>query len=261
MDLCESNKALAKEVADFLFNVDDLKEESITDYLVWKWKEIDKRFKSINVSTFTRQEESKLTGADFEMELWLIGKTRRYPLVIQAKKFIKQFDSYVSKLKYPHNSKNQMNKLLSYAAKNNKIPFYAFYSLPDEKTMTMCFRNDVGDCGVFLAHAKDVEEFADGKHGSRVSRNNLLARSNSFHCVFCCPLSEESKYFENYYPVHGIENQEYNSPEYVDYLLEAHPLEVDGYYIKSLIEEHKLGVFKYVAVYDIRDLEKSPKNE
>ncbi|MCP3670911.1 MAG: hypothetical protein GY814_10855 [Gammaproteobacteria bacterium] len=259
MDICESHKALTREVADFLLNVKEVKEESITDYLVWKWKEIDKRFKSINVSTFTRQEESALTGADFEIELWLIGKTRRYPLVIQAKKFIKPYDSYVSKLKYPSNTKGQMNKLLGYSAKNNKIPFYAFYSLPDYDTKAMCRRNDVAECGVFLAHAEVIEEFAEGKHGTRVSKNNLLAKSNPFHCIFCCPLSETVRYFEKYYSVQGIETQESDSPIYVDYLLRTHPLEVDEEYVKTLIEEYKLGIFKYVAVYDIRELEKEPR--
>ena len=44
MNLCQSNKYLAEEVRDFIQNVDGAKEEeSITDYLVWKWKDIDSR--------------------------------------------------------------------------------------------------------------------------------------------------------------------------------------------------------------------------
>ncbi len=88
MDLCQSNKAISKEVKNFILNVGDIKEESITDYLVWKWKEIDNKFNVINVSTFTRNEENKVSGADFEMEIWVVGKTKKYPLVIQAKKFM-----------------------------------------------------------------------------------------------------------------------------------------------------------------------------
>ena len=53
--LCDSNKALGREVSDFILNVPDVKEESITDYLVWKWCLLDKRFKYIRPTTFSRQ--------------------------------------------------------------------------------------------------------------------------------------------------------------------------------------------------------------
>ncbi|MBD3671240.1 MAG: hypothetical protein HUJ29_10735 [Gammaproteobacteria bacterium] len=258
MDLCVSNKALAQEVADFLVNVSDVNEESITDYLVWRWKEIDKRFKAINISTFTRQEESKISGADFEMELWLVGKTKRYPLVFQAKKFIKPYASYVRKLRYPDNTKQQMNKLLSYAASNNKIPFYVFYSLPDTKTKTMCMRNNISNSGVFMGHAKIIEEFADGKHGSRVSLNKLLENTNPFHCIFCCPLAHLGGYFEKYFPVSASTEQDQTTPGYVNYLLETHRLEINNERVKSLIEQYNLGVYRYVAVYDLRDVDETP---
>jgi len=251
--LCNSNKTLAKEVADFLLNVADVKEESITDYLVWKWKEIDKRFKAINVTTFTRQEENTISGADYEMELWLIGKTKKYPLVIQAKKLVKPYDSYVSKLRYKDNTKDQMNRLLNYASSNNRIPFYAFYCLPDYKTRTMCKKNDIYDSGIFIGHAKDIEEFADGKHGKRVSLNKILEKTNPFHCIFCCPLSYSGDYFNNYFPIVDIDYQNERIPEYVNYLLETHELEVSNERVNKLIEKYNLGIYRHVAVYDMRD--------
>jgi len=52
-----------------------VKEESITDFLLWKWRELDKRFKFINITTFTRSDEGSRTGADFELELWLVGRS------------------------------------------------------------------------------------------------------------------------------------------------------------------------------------------
>ncbi len=52
-------------IKNFMLNVSDVKEESITDYLVWKWRELDARFKYINITTFTRHMESTTTGADF----------------------------------------------------------------------------------------------------------------------------------------------------------------------------------------------------
>lgn len=40
-----------------MLNVPDVKEESITDYLVWKWRELDKKVNYINVSTFTGKKK------------------------------------------------------------------------------------------------------------------------------------------------------------------------------------------------------------
>lgn len=40
MNICEANKAVSLEVKKFMLNVLDVKEESITDYLVWKWREL-----------------------------------------------------------------------------------------------------------------------------------------------------------------------------------------------------------------------------
>ena len=45
-DPCDCNKAIGLEVRDFVRNVPDVKEESITDYLIWKWKLLDSRFNS-----------------------------------------------------------------------------------------------------------------------------------------------------------------------------------------------------------------------
>ena len=254
---CQEHKSVTHEVKEFLMNVDGVGEESITDFLLWKWALIDKKFKSINVASFTRQEESRVSGADFEMEVWLVGSKLSYPLVFQAKKFVKPYDAYVNKLNYPKNTKNQMNTLLKYASANSKIPFYAFYSLPDKKTKAMCRHNDVKDCGLFMAHANVVEEFADGKHGRKVSKNDLLGVSNPFHCIFCCPIAFGG-YFEKYFPSIGGEFREQRLPQYVRYLLDAHELEISEERVKSFIKEYELGKFRHVAVYDMRELEESP---
>lgn len=257
MNHCQTHRSVTHEVKEFLMNVDGVGEESITDFLLWKWALIDRKFRSIKVSSFTRQEESSISGADFEMEVWLVGSKLNYPLVFQAKKIVKPYDGYVNKLNYPKNTKNQMGTLLKYASANSKIPFYAFYSLPDEKTEAMCLHNDVEDCGVFMAHAKVVEEFADGKHGRRVSKNDLLGVSNPFHCIFCCPIAFKG-YFEKYFPSIDDELNEQSLPEYVRYLLEAHELEISEERVRTFIKEYNLGKFRHIAVYDMRELEESP---
>ncbi len=124
------------------------------------------------------------------------------------------------------------------------------YSLPNKSMKSMCKNNDIDDCGVFLIHADIAKEFSDKKHGKKVSKNNILEKSNPFHCIFCCPLSRNEEYFSHYY---NIENEsEIDTPEYVNYLLNTHPAELDDTKIKSLINEHQLTNYKYVAVYDMR---------
>lgn len=196
--LCDSNKAVGLEVRDFILNVPDAKEESITDYLVWKWRLLDARFKYINTKTFTRQEESSTTGADFELELWLVGRTKCVPLLFQAKKFLKPFDSYVNKLNYPVNTQAQLRTLLSYAASRRLLPFYAIYTAAATAHPLCGGREDL-DTGVYMIDAPTIKAFADGIHGQKVSLNSLIERSNPFHCMFCCPMGTEEHYFSRYF--------------------------------------------------------------
>lgn len=265
MNQCEDHKAISSNVADFLSNVNSVNEESITDYLLWQWRSVDKTFKTINVSSFTKQHESKVSGADFEMELWVIGQKNYYSLVFQAKKLMKTYNSYVNKLNYPNNTGKQLKKLLHYAKTNNKIPFYAFYSLPDISIKTMCYKN-VNRTGVFMAHAKEVQKFANKSYGNKVSKHQLLAKSNPFHCMFCCPLTKGSlfrtpfnytpqPYFKNYFPDKDNIYSTDTLPEYVRYLLQADNDKLNEHKISSLIDQYELRRFRHIAVADMRQMD------
>ena len=263
MNLCESNKAVSEEIKNFILNVPNVKEESITDYLVWKWRDLDKRFNYINISTFTRQEESATTGADFEMELWLIGKSYRFPLLIQAKKFVKSFDSYVNKLNYPNGTQAQLSNLIRYSLSRNLLPFYLFYSLADSATQIMCPFNDVNQSGIFMADAYTIKDFADGLHGKRISKNALMKSSNPFHCIFCCPLSLDGNYFIHYFPkLARSSNFEEGKqlPDYVSLLLGGRIEEIGVDERRSLLEQNELYRYRKIAVYDLRDYHRGLNN-
>lgn len=261
MNICDTNKAVSLEVKNFMLNVSDVKEESITDYLVWKWRELDTRFQYINVSTFTRQEESTTTGADFELELWLVGRKFHFPLVFQAKKFFKPYDSYVTKLNYPAGTQGQLKTLLSYAKTQKKLPFYVFYSIPDSNTKIMCPKGDVSDTAIFMADAHKIKAFADCKYGKRVSKNKLLKATNPFHCMFCCPLTRSGDYFTRYFSTltEGAEARDNEKlPDYVSMLLNGRFLELSEEKTLSVINQNELRVFRAVGVYDMRDLGNEP---
>ena len=259
MNLCESNKAISKEVSAFILNVPDVKEESITDYLVWKWGELDKRLRFINVRTFNRQEENLTTGADFELELWLVGRKFNFPLLFQAKKFLKSSDSYVAKLNYPKKTQSQLLTLINYAKAKKRLPFYMYYSSTDKSTRSMCGGLDANeDYSLFISDAFSVKEIADGKYGAKVSKNFLLARSNPLHCIFCCPLSKDGAYFRHYFSSLYTElgYEEFSKeplPDYVTYLLSDKFSGKDDEEILSLIKKNEIGHIRNIAVYDMRE--------
>lgn len=239
-----------------MLNVSDIKEESITDYLVWKWRELDRRFSYLRITTFPRAEESSTTGADFELELWLVGRSFYFPLIVQAKKVVKQFDSYVNKLNYPNGTKTQLLTLMNYARTKRRLPFYFFYSMSDAKTETMCGAHDLSDTAVFMADAHSVKEFADGVHGKRISKNELLGASNPFHCMFCCPLTQSGDYFKQYFSRSGAGTTPSDNdaiPDYVTLLLSGRLSELGTQQVSALIERNELRMFRTVGVYDMRD--------
>jgi hypothetical protein len=211
MNLCSENKKVDVLVREFIEHVGKIKEESITDYLVWQWKLVDKRFNYINVTEFDRDQENTITGADYEMELWLVGRSHAIPLVFQAKKVIKTYNGYKAALNYPENTQAQLKRLLKYAKSQRKLPFYMFYSVPDAHTESKCIRYAASSgATIFMADALEIKDIANSS-AKKISKNDLLKKSNPFHCMFCCPLSSANasggsrldglrRYFQRYFP-------------------------------------------------------------
>lgn len=245
LDLCTANKSLGEEVQDFMHHVSGVKEESITDYLVWKWRHVDPRFKYINVTTFTRHEESEVTGADFQLELWIIGQSKCLPLLFQAKKFLKAHDAYVRKLNYPNNTRNQLKKLMDYSHNNSILPFYMIYTTQDERHNT----------GLHMIAGQTIEEFAERRHGSQLALKSLLAKSNPFHCMFCCPLSRTEWYFERYFGIQNLSKyvRPINAvPQYVRLVLNSQA-ESDNDTREFRKIAQQLPPARLVATYDLRN--------
>jgi len=255
--LCDCNKALGREVRDFILNVPDAKEESITDYLVWKWRLLDKRFKYIHATTFTRHEESTETGADFQLELWLVGRRVAVPLLFQAKKFLKPFDSYVNKLNYPRKTQAQLTRLLSHAQSRNLMPFYAIYTAKNS-VMPLCKGHaDLGS-GVYMIDAATIKTFADGTLGRKIPLADILARSNPFHCMFCCPLGATESYFSDYFDPSRSNNVQWDRdelPSYVKQILSAETVEANDGTVETQRIDGDLPPVRVIGVYDLSQVE------
>ncbi|WP_131038242.1 DUF6615 family protein [Pseudomonas jilinensis] len=252
MDICKANIALGQEVHDFMVNVPDVNEESVTDFLIWRWRQLDSRFKYLSAKTFTKHQEHHLTGADFELELWLVGRKKAIPLLFQAKKFIKSFDSYVRKFNYPSNSQSQLATLQNYAASRSLLPFYAIYSTNAGGAKALCGgRRLQRNAGVFMLPASDAKAFGDTKFGKRLGLQTILNKSNPFHCIFCCPLTRSGKYFSHYFDTEldGVVRDSEELPPYVQALLHSeNPSDRESW-------PEECSRIKAIGVYDLREEE------
>lgn len=122
--LCDANDALDTRIRDFMTQVPSAREESITEYLLWQWRELDKRFQFITSTPHAAGRE-KVTGADFHLELWLVGRTYALPLLIQAKKFTKE-KGHGRALRY--SGADQLSKLQKHAKFFRLFACYLIYA-------------------------------------------------------------------------------------------------------------------------------------
>ncbi|MDK1286301.1 DUF6615 family protein [Pseudoalteromonas umbrosa] len=260
VDICTKNTALNKKVIE---KVSGVNEESITDYLIWKWAEIDPNCSYFSTQTHNRMKESGVTGSDFE--LWIRTKSGILPLSIQAKKFVKQTDSYHRKLRYPNNTNAQMDMLFDYAKKNKMFACYAFYTIPDVDSKTIG-GHPAQDFGVFLALGTfiknlmkpiDTTSKKDKKTKSPViTKNDILKETIPLHALFCCgdKLSIAKLLIKEYrkvYQLSAIDFREFfpklqDCPKHIQALFDKKP---DG--AREIFE----------AVHDDVDVAKEPSNK
>lgn len=120
----------SKKVYDWLWKQPHVKEESLTDWLLYNVSENCHR---IYYQAFSRHEEAK-NGADWEWWVLTSNNNRNhdyyaYRFLIQAKKlFSKNQDNY-SLLSYGNKNGAQIDLLLEAAKYKNALPLYMYYSI------------------------------------------------------------------------------------------------------------------------------------
>lgn len=191
-------------VRKWLVRQPSVKEESITDWLLF---DISENIKGVYYQAFTRHEEARKTGADWEW--WFVFRDFAMKLRIQAKKLILKQDNYPS-LAHTNRYGLQIEKLLKDSIDENFIPLYAFYA--SHADVTMCGKN-ILDEGVYLAGGKQIYQdfIVNGK--KTVNDSEILQKSNPLSCVLGCPMSLERgrflvDYFRRYYPTDSQRDSE-----------------------------------------------------
>ena len=200
---CHYFKAASKEIKSWILSQSTVKEESLTDWLLY---DISRNIGGVVYFPFSRHVEGKTTGADWEW--WFLFPRFAIRMRVQAKRIHPQVDNYEG-LAYKKKTCSQVDKLLSDSAKTNSLPFYAFFSA--ESHHNKC-RKGVVDEGVFLAAASQVySEFVNGR-AHRATSEALQEISLPLSCFTCCPLRSiqdssrgMKRFLDHYFPIESGE--------------------------------------------------------
>ena len=180
---CAELRKICLKVREWLKKQPSVKEESITDWLLF---EISNNIPRFYYKSFTRNEEAKETGADWEW--WIIFDDSIYRMRIQAKKIKSDIDNY-HLLAYTNKYGLQIEKLIEKSQQDNFIPFYSFYSAKANKVRCGQNRNNEG---VYLEGAKAIYNrfILPGK--AKLTYDDILKHTTPLSCFLCCPISSSN---------------------------------------------------------------------
>ena len=187
-DPCTAIRRISNYVARWIQLQQNVGEESITDWLLY---ESARRIPQIAYRKFTRSEEAKESGADFD---WCLLTSRRcLTFRVQSKRAPGNTDLYPS-IAYSNRHGLQIERLIEASRSDNVRPTYAFYTDPIPGTPFGCqFASKAGPrTGAFLAPAGWVYHTFVVPARSQVMRENLLGKSIPLECLACCHLAQKS---------------------------------------------------------------------
>ena len=180
MSDCEELHASSQYVRTWMQKQPEVKEESLTDWLLF---DVSQKIPRITYKAFSRQEEARKTGADWEW--WFLFASFGFKMRVQAKKLCPSADHYPA-IAYTNRHGLQIEKLLSDAKRENFMPFYAFYTTETANVMCQMHRNDEG---VFMAGGRSVHSEVIAVPRRPVSSGDLLKHTVAVSCFLCCPLA------------------------------------------------------------------------
>tara|TARA_R110002096_G_C14561374_1_gene719931 strand:- start:59 stop:832 length:774 start_codon:yes stop_codon:yes gene_type:complete len=194
--ICQIVKACASEVFKWISQQDEIGEESITDWMLYKINDLSPQ---IIYKQFNRFDEARITGADFEF--WILTNTQNFKGRVQAKRLRPNKDLY-SSIAYANDYGLQIEKLIRDSNRNGFKALYAFYN--NENHNSLC-QNNIQNEGVYFSDAKTLHRKIILAPRTQISSSELIAESTPFSCWFCCPLSHSrgrnslSDFIERYF--------------------------------------------------------------
>ena len=178
--LCEISNDLSTEIHEWMSAQPEVKEESLTDWLLY---ELSKRSPQVAYKAFSRHQEAKYTGADWDW--FIVFNDGLVKLRVQAKKLFDGQDNYPG-LARSNRYGQQITTLITSTAKESAYPIYVFYSAAN--TISACHGTYTVLTGAFLCGAKKVDaNFLINR--KRVDAPDVISHSYPLPCIFCCPMA------------------------------------------------------------------------
>jgi len=232
----------------------NVKEESITDWLLYKLSSMDSRF---YYKAFTRNEEAQTTGADWEW--WVVFHNVCYRFRIQAKKMN---DESKTKQSLGYKKGKQLQFLLRDAQNHNALPMYVLYS-KNPNFITKC-NSRITDEGAFICSANFIKDNYLLRVKPKTLFDKVANASLPLSCLINCPLVTNEKDLESFiseYHLVGSQDSQLrnkvgrykieNIPNYLGMFLRSDSGEID----ESQFEE--LKELKAILISDFR----KPENQ
>lgn len=179
--LCAELKLIDEKVSYRIKNDSHVNEETITQNLLFDWSEIDKRFKFIKNQKFPTKRKEGVTGADIDIEFWIIQKDLALSFVFQAKIFKEEKNKYRSKFAYPNNTCKQLDNLIRHSNADpdkSKFPAYLLYGY---------IGNHSNEFAIYTKGAHSIKENFIDKTSLRhqLTKTEVLRSSCPFQYLFC----------------------------------------------------------------------------
>lgn len=187
-------KASSVYVMNWIIKQDCVKEESLTDWFLY---DTSTKIPCFYYKEFSRKEESRVTGADWEW--WMIFNSGAIRFRIQAKKVVSSSNYFMAFTYTPANQNiRQIDRLIANAKATNSYPVYVFYT--NDGTGTACRRHIV-DEGVYVSSAFTIYRDFVNQPPTTVAKIDVLNRSIPISCLFLCPVAIASPVHNSIYSV------------------------------------------------------------
>jgi hypothetical protein len=196
MNTCVEVRKIAQNIRTWIAHQPHVREESLSDWLLYQ---MSQKIKNCTTRTFSRNEEGKTTGADWEW-FFIFKKNLYYKMRVQAKKV---FPDNYPHIAYSNKYGLQIEKLLDNALRTNAVPLYAFYT--SEYTYpSVCSLNRC-DEGVYISGANTLYANFICKKRQKIEPQKIFEISKPLSSFFCCSLISKENglaaFVQEYYPL------------------------------------------------------------
>lgn len=179
---CKIFEQNSLEVKNWIINQPNVGEESITDWFLYN---ISKSIRRVTYKKFSRFEESRTTGADWEW--WFIfSDTEAFGCRVQAKRLRSNKDNYPG-IAYVSNGKLQIERLLENSDQDSIASFYAFYT--KEQSNQMLCSNKYSNGGVYFGEANSIYNNFILKPKQKLKPRDIITQTYPISCLMCCPIT------------------------------------------------------------------------